>query len=104
MDCECIHDIEKRQGVINLADLVIAEVVEQLGSHCEAIVEFGVEQVVLRLVHLLASMRHLEREYDDPKVYEEVRKILTKFDRQSPALLGTIIQEYRAKENVNACH
>jgi hypothetical protein len=104
MSCDCIEDISKRQHVIDYADVVVSDVLETFGIHCEEILEFGIEQIVLRLIHVLACTRHHEREFDDPKVFQEVRDILFKYDRQSPGLLGVIIQEYRAKESKDARH
>lgn len=103
-ECTCIHDIATRHHVTDYADVIVTEITEALGLGCEEMLAFGIEQIVLRLVHVLASMRHLQREIDDRRVYEEVRTILTKYERLSPALLTTIITEYRAKENKDARH
>lgn len=103
-ECTCIHDIATRHHVEDYATIIVTEISESLGVGCEEMFAFGVEQVVMRLVHVLASIRHMQRDIDDPKVYEEVRTILTKYDRQSAGLLNNIIQEYKAKENPNACH
>lgn len=103
-ECTCIHDIATRHHVEDYADVIVQEISMALGIGCEEMFAFGVEQVVMRLVHVLATMRHLDRELDDKKVYEEVRNILTKYDRQSAGLLNIIIQEYRVKEQPNARH
>jgi D-aminopeptidase len=103
-ECTCIRDMQTRHHVEDYATIIVTEMTEALGVGCEEMFAFGVEQVVIKLVHVLACMRHLPREIDDPKVYEEVRSILTKCDRQSAGLLNVIIQEYKARENPNARH
>lgn len=103
-ECTCVHTLEQQEHVKEYANDLVTEAVEALGVHCTEILEFGVEQIVIRLVHVLASMRHLEREPHDPRVYEEVRTILTRYDRMSPGLLNIIIQEYKAKEQPHARH
>ena len=103
-DCTCITDIEARHRITEFADAIVTEIAEAVGIGCEEMMEYGFEQIIMRLVHVLATMRHLEREIDDPRVYEEVRVILTKYDRSSAAVINLIINEYKAKENPNARH
>jgi hypothetical protein len=102
--CRCLESLEKRQLVTDFADLVVNDVCITLGGHCPEMMEFGVEQVVIRLIHVLASIRHYEREVDDIVVFDEVGKILHSIEKKSPGLLNLVIQEYRAKENVDARH
>lgn len=104
MACRCIEDLSKRQIIIDYADLIVNDVFNTLGGNCPEVLEFAVEQVVIRLVHVIASIRHNEREIDDTKVFDEVGKVLHKIERTSPGVLNLIIQEYRARENENARH
>jgi len=104
MPCSCIEDMTKRQIVTDYADLIVNDIFSTLGGNCPEVLDFVVEQVAVRMVHVLASIRHFERETDDPRVFDEVGKILHGIERRSPGVLNLVIQEYRARENADACH
>jgi pheromone shutdown protein TraB len=104
MVCSCMEKIEKRQIVSDYADLLVNDLYNTLGGSCEEVLEFAVEQVIVRMSHVLASIRHHEREIDDRRIYDEVSSMLVEIESRSPAVLNLIIEEYRAKENPDARH
>ena len=104
MACDCMEQIEKRQIIADYANVLVNDLYRTFGGSCEEVLEFSVEQVVVRLVHVLAAIRHHEREIDDRVVYDEVSKMLTKIESKSPGMLSLILQEYRAVENSDARH
>lgn len=90
--------------VTDYAEIVTSDVMNTLGEHCHEMLEFGVEQVVIRLLHVLAAVKHFEREVDDPKVFGEVADSLYQLSRRSPGLLNVVLQERRVVEEPNARH
>jgi hypothetical protein len=99
-----MENIEKREIAISYSDMLVNDVFNTFGGCCEEVLEYVVEQTVVRLVHVMASIRHHEREIDDVKVYDEVAKMLHTIEKNSPGTLNLILQEYRAKESTNARH
>lgn len=104
MSCPCLEDLAKRQIVTDYSEVVVNDVLNVLGEHCQEMLEFGVEQVVIRLLHVLAAVKHYEKEVDDPKVYTEVADFLFQMSRRSPGLLNVMLQERKVTENGNARH
>ena len=104
MSCPCLEDLAKRQMVTDYSEVVVNDVLNVLGEHCQEMLEFGVEQVVIRLMHVMAAIKHHEREIDDPKVYTEVADFLFQMSRRSPGLLNVLLEERKHVEAPNARH
>jgi hypothetical protein len=90
--------------VTDYAEIVVNDVLNVLGEHCAEMLEFGAEQVIIRLLHVLAAVKHYEREVDDPRVFGEVAEHLHQLSRRSPGLLNVVLQERRVVEDKNARH
>ena len=104
MPCSCLDNLEKRQMVTDYAELITNDVLRVLAEHCEDMLEFGVEQITIRLLHVLAAIKHHEREIDDPRVFGEVAALLHSMSRRSPGLLNVVLQERRVVEKPDARH
>jgi hypothetical protein len=90
--------------VIDYAELITNDVLKVLAEQCEEALAFGIEQITIRLLHVLAAVKHHEREIDDPRVFGEVAELLHQMSRRSPGLLNVVLQERRIVEEPNARH
>ena len=104
MACECVESLEKRQIVTDMASATAGHFVDAFGDMCPEMLNFAAEQIMVRLVHIMACVEHRDLGHDHEKVYDEVAKIFHRMQKQSPALLSVIIKEGEAMENGNARH
>jgi hypothetical protein len=105
-DCRCIHDLKNLELVDHYAEDLAEEIAESFGGTCSQMMDFFVERLIARVVHMQA-LSHDETLGGDPstKLLDAVQQHIHRLSGVVPAALKVILDEARMKEGAtNARH
>jgi hypothetical protein len=96
--CSCIEELDQRELANDFAEQLTCELIENMGGVCPAMMDFVVEQVIARFVHVAVFCHDENLEHSERKTLDAVEKYLFKLSRTTPAALKLIMDEQRIKE------
>lgn len=105
VDCACVRDLETRETMAGFANEVACEVVDMVGGTCPPMVDYTLDELIARLVHV-AVMAHDEAldDEDVKRTVEAVEKYALKLAKRLPSVVARIMEEKKQMESPNARH
>jgi hypothetical protein len=105
-ECTCVGNLEKMELVDQYAEHIAEEIGDTMGGTCGPMMNFFVERLVARIMHMQAMSNDETISYEiTDKLLTAVRDGLFRLSGTAPAALKVIIDEARAREgDANARH
>ena len=102
--CTCVHELDKLHIVNEYADNVACDFVDVFGGICPEMMDYVVQNIVVRFVHMAVWSHDHNLEHNERKTLDAVAAYLTKLSATGPAALKIIMDEAKMKGEPNAHH
>jgi hypothetical protein len=101
--CSCINDLGQLQIADTFAEEVACHFVDTMGGTCPEMMDYVVERVIARLVHVAVWNHDETLEHSERKTLDATAEYLFRLSKTTPAALKIIMDESaRSKEPSNA--
>lgn len=102
-NCTCVGDIEQQHLVDTYAEHVVCEFVDSFGAVCPAMMDFIIERILARLVHVAVWNYDNNLEHSERKTLDATADYIFRLSKTAPAALKIIMDDAaRKKEPANA--
>lgn len=92
-DCTCIKDLSQLELADRYGEAMACEFVETFGGLCPVMMDYAVERVVARLIHIAVWKHDENLEHSERKTLDAVAEYLFKLSKTTPAALKIIMDE-----------
>lgn len=104
-DCPCISDLAQLEYCDQFAEHLACHFVDTMGNKCPPMMDYLVERIIARLVHMAVWNRDENLEHSERKTLDAVADYLFRLSKTTPAALKVIMDEAAKKgEPANARH